>query len=76
MMKCHEILVDEVKEIDAVFRNIFQRNHQKGCIATAKTPTHKVAGSKGGRRPLALSEGRLSLTITERKREAFDCQEY
>ena len=45
------------------------------CIPTATTPTQKVAVSKAvGRRPLALSEERLSLTKRERQIEAFESQ--
>ena len=43
--------------------------------STAKIPMPKVAVSKdGGKRPLSLSEGRLSLTIREKQTKTFEFQ--
>ena len=63
----------KMEQIDAIIQNAREQLEipvepampcvTRSRISTAKTPMQKVAVSKvGGGRPLALSEGRLSLT--------------
>ena len=78
-------LPDEVEDFDVIVRNARKKleipvEPAMPCVTrkrfpSAKALNQKVAVSKVVReRPLALSEGRLSLRKRERQKEAFDSQ--
>ena len=85
--KLHEMLLHEVEEFDATVQNAKKKLEvpverampyvKQIRIPTANAPTQKVAVSnKGARRPVALSEGRPSLTRRRISRQlaAFESQ--